>query len=73
LDKQGRWNEMTISEEKRKWMEEVGIREFKHPMKYHIYGWLLSEEYIKETPLEELQARLESIRKDEKITMHASE
>jgi hypothetical protein len=64
---------MTISEEKLKWMKEVGIQEFARPMKYHIYGWLLSEEYIKETPLEELKARLESIRKDEKITLLASE
>ncbi|MGG3737570.1 hypothetical protein [Aeribacillus pallidus] len=53
---------MTISEEKRKWMQEVGIQEFKRPMKYHIYGWLLSEEYIAETSLEELKARLENVK-----------
>lgn len=54
---------MTISEEKRKWMQEVGIKEFNRPMKYYIYGWVLSEEYIKETPLEELKARLETVKK----------
>jgi len=54
---------MTISEEKRKWMQEVGIREFKRPMKYY-YGtaWLLSEEYVQETPLEELKARFEDVK-----------
>jgi hypothetical protein len=50
-----------ISAEKRKWMKEVGIQEFKRPMKYHVYGWLLSEKYIQETPLEELKARFEMV------------
>lgn len=49
-----------ISEEKRQWMEEVGIKEFHKPMKYHSrYNQLYSEEYIANTSLEELKARYE--------------
>jgi len=45
-----------LSEEKRKWMEEVGMKEFKHPMKYHNrFGGIYSEEYIKNTPLQKLK------------------
>lgn len=54
-----------ISEEKRQWMESVGIREFPRPMKYYIptsstglrIEHVYSENYIKGTPLEELQMR----------------
>jgi len=44
-----------VDQAKKEWMERVGIKEFKHPMKYHAPGWLLSEEYIRNTSLEELE------------------
>lgn len=48
----------TLSKEKQKWMKEVGIKEFEKPMKYYLgANCLFSEEYIKETPLEELKAK----------------
>ncbi|KIP21098.1 hypothetical protein JV16_01592 [Anoxybacillus ayderensis] len=48
----------SLPEEKLQWMKAVGIKEFPQPMKYH-YGtaWVLSEQYIRETPLEKLKAR----------------
>jgi len=47
-----------ISEEKRKWMKEVGMKEFERPMKYHIgSNHFYSEEYIKNTSLEILKAK----------------
>lgn len=47
-----------ISKEKLEWMKEVGIKEFAKPMKYHAgTNWLYSEEYIKNTPLEELKRK----------------
>ena len=47
-----------ISREKEEWLKEIGAKEFKEPMKYHLgTNWLYSERYIKETPLEELKAR----------------
>lgn len=49
-----------ISEEKRQWMEDVGIKEFKRPMHYHSpFGGLYSYEYIKNTPLETLKEKYE--------------
>lgn len=46
-----------ISKEKLDWMNEVELMEFEHPMKYYSYkGMIYSEHYIKNTPLEELQA-----------------
>lgn len=58
-------SELEGLEEKRKWMKEVGIKEFDRPMKYY-YGaaWIFSEEYMRETSLEELKARLEDVKKD---------
>lgn len=48
----------SISKEKLEWMEEIGIKEFDKPMKYHAgVNWLYSEEYIKNTPLEELKRK----------------
>jgi len=48
----------SISEEKRQWMEEVGIVELKQPMKFLDTGsmMLYSEDYLKNTPLEEIKA-----------------
>lgn len=47
-----------LSREKQEWLQEIGAKEFKEPMKYSVGGnWLYSEEYIKNTPLEELKAR----------------
>lgn len=50
-----------ISEEKRKWMESVGIVELKQPMKFWAPDneMLYSEDYLKNTPLEEIQAGYE--------------
>lgn len=49
----------TISKEKKEWMKEVGIKEFKRPMKYYLgSNWLFSEKYLKETPLEEIKAKV---------------
>lgn len=49
-----------LSEEKLVWLEEVGAREFVRPMKWHIDGHhFYSEEYIKNTPLEELKKKYE--------------
>lgn len=48
-----------IDREKREWMEKIGIREFKRPMKYHFGpNQLFSEEYISATPLEVLKERV---------------
>ncbi|MCY7576166.1 hypothetical protein [Bacillus pumilus] len=48
-----------ISKEKLDWMNEVGISEFKEPMKYYSkYGnHLFSEKYIRETSLEVLKSK----------------
>ena len=47
-----------ISKEKLEWMKEVGMNEFKKPMKYYVgLNNVFSEEYIKNTPLEVLKAR----------------
>jgi|GEM_PF-2375149 len=47
-----------ISKEKREWMESVGMKEFKEPMKFYIGPeFLFSEDYIKNTPLAVLQER----------------
>jgi hypothetical protein len=47
-----------ISEEKRQWMKEVGMKEFDKPIKYYIgVNHLYSVEYIKNTPLEELKEK----------------
>lgn len=55
-----KYNEDGFSKEKTEWMEEVGIREFDKPMKFYTpYGGLYSEEYIKNTSLEELKKRYE--------------
>lgn len=44
-----------ISKEKLDWMKEVGIKEFDKPMKYYLgTNHVFSQEYIKNTPLEEL-------------------
>lgn len=53
-----------ISKEKLEWMEEVGIKEFKKPMKY-FYGTdqVFSEEYVRDTPLEELKAKFVQLNK----------
>jgi len=49
-----------ISEEKRKWMLEVGMKEFERPMKFYIGdNNLFSEEYIKNTPLKVLKEKLD--------------
>ncbi|MFE9279382.1 hypothetical protein ACPC37_34765 [Streptomyces griseoincarnatus] len=50
-----------ISEEKRMWMESVGIVELKQPMKFWAPDneMLYSEDYLKNTPLEEIQAGYE--------------
>lgn len=49
-----------IDQEKLAWMNEVGIKEFEKPIKYHSkFGQLFSEEYIRNTPLEELKAGYE--------------
>ncbi|MNJ25421.1 hypothetical protein D3C77_198660 [compost metagenome] len=49
-----------ISQDKLDWMNEVGIKEFDKPMKYRSkFGHLYSEEYIKNTPLEKIQAGYE--------------
>ncbi|MNO32246.1 hypothetical protein D3C76_222320 [compost metagenome] len=51
-----------ISQEKLDWMKRVGIKEFKIPMKFHSQcgNILYSEDYIKNTPLEEIKARYEN-------------
>ena len=47
-----------ISEEKRKWMQEVGMKEFENPMKFYIgANHFYSEEYIENTPLEVLKEK----------------
>lgn len=47
-----------ISNEKLGWLKEIGVKEFKEPMKYYLgTNWLYSEEYIRNTPLEELKAK----------------
>lgn len=49
-----------LSEEKLSWLKEVGAKEFTRPMKWHIDGHhFYSEEYIKNTPLEELKKKYE--------------
>jgi len=49
-----------ISKEKREWMESVGIKEFKEPMKFYIgTNYQFSEDYIKNTPLEVLKERFD--------------
>lgn len=50
-----------ISQEKLDWMNEVGIKEFKKPMRFYstCSHDLYSEDYIKSTPLEELKAGYE--------------
>ncbi|OAB35674.1 hypothetical protein PMSD_11720 [Paenibacillus macquariensis subsp. defensor] len=46
-----------ISKEKLAWMNEIEMKEFETPMKYHTkFGQLYSEEYIRNTPLDELKA-----------------
>lgn len=47
-----------ISKEKLEWMKEIGIKEFKNPMKYYLgMNQVYSEEYISETSLEELKVK----------------
>ena len=53
-----------IPEEKLNWLKEVGVKEFERPMKYCIHNWVLSEEYLKNTPLAELQKRHKDINSD---------
>lgn len=44
-------------DEKRIWLKEAGIKEFKQSMKYYSRdGYLYSEEYIRGTPIEKLKA-----------------
>jgi hypothetical protein len=48
----------TLSKEKQEWMKQIGMKEFHRPMKYYLgANCLFSEEYIRETPLEELKAK----------------
>lgn len=51
-----------ISQEKRDWMKEVGIKEFDKPMKFYAQHnhHHFSEEYIANTPLEKIKAGYES-------------
>lgn len=53
-----------ISEEKRQWMEEVGIYKFHKPMcYYHLHCGVYSQEYMEKTPLEELKERHQKLLK----------
>jgi hypothetical protein len=51
-------NEDSISQEKLDWMNDVGIRELDRAFKYYLpfTGMFYSEEYLKNTPLEEIKA-----------------
>lgn len=51
-------------QEKKEWLESIGAREFAHPMKWHDpNGILFSDEYLKNTPLDQIRAGYESIPK----------
>ena len=51
-----------IEPEKLAWMREMEMKEFEYPAKYHVRGWCMSEEFIKNTPLETLKERYEDFR-----------
>ncbi|MEK5096693.1 hypothetical protein [Bacillus sp. FSL W8-0848] len=52
-----------ISQEKLEWMKKAGIKAFEKPMKFYsaFHENLFSEDYIKNTPLEEIKAGYESM------------
>lgn len=53
-----------ISEDKKKWLDSIGAREFKRPIKWHDRnGILFSEDYLKNTPLEQIKAGYERLPK----------
>lgn len=49
-----------VEQEKLDWLESIGAKEFKHPMKWSARGHLFSEEYIKKTPLMKIKAAYEA-------------
>lgn len=60
-----------IPEETREWLKSIGAREFKDPMKWHDqYGNLFSEEYLRVTPLDKIQAGYESTHQRMEIDPH---
>jgi hypothetical protein len=63
-----------MDKSKKNWMKKVGIREVNRPLKYISTetGMMYSEEYIKETPLDELKAKFEKS-KDLKSTIKHDE
>lgn len=50
-------NRYNLDKEKLEWLKEIGAKEYKEPMVYSAgYGkYLLSERYLKETPLSTLK------------------
>ncbi|MDN5388869.1 hypothetical protein QMZ64_15700 [Bacillus sp. LB7] len=55
-----------ISQDKLEWMKKAGIKEFEKPMKFYsaFHENLFSEDYIKNTPLEEIKAGYEITQKN---------
>lgn len=53
-----------ISKEKIEWLREIEVEEFEHPMKYITqFGLLYPEEFIKNTPLEQLKKGCERMKR----------
>ncbi len=54
-----------ISQEKLKWMKEIGIKKFEEPMLYYLGANVLySEKFLSETPFEELEEKSNKILAD---------
>ncbi|RNB90189.1 hypothetical protein EDM59_01725 [Brevibacillus nitrificans] len=67
MNKRLQSDDVQISEDKKKWMQAVGIRKFHRPMRYYSRaGHIYSEEHIRDTPLEELIAGYEKTFKQTK-------
>lgn len=63
-----------MDQEKLDWMKEVGMKEFERPMKYYLRSGIYSEEYIANTPLEELKRKYALLQRSEgMIIAHAKE